>query len=116
MNEQSTFIIPPMPEPVEVWLVKHGGEPWQFFPIAPSIPYEVVHGPYYIIPGMMSLDELAEHDLFVMHRYLAGHRQWYVAKTAQMPFASKIGSTVSTAIEAQWAATYIAENPKENKL
>ncbi len=93
---------PPMPEPVEIWLgeLGHGFVPcWPHHPTAT--------GPYQIIPGMMSLDELAKRGVFVCNE----RGRWYVGNTQGTVCAASM--TDATALQTQWEATCIAREGGE---
>lgn len=102
-----------MPEPVEMWLAKDdSAEEWQFCDnVDDAECYAQRNGPHKIVPGMMSLDELAEHGVKVICR--DANLIWE-AESWDGTYAVTEGP-YSTALEAQWAATYLARTKQESK-
>ena len=101
-----------MPLPVDVWLYTDGDMPdgmsaeWCATTEKCSHPAWTVDGPHQIVPGMMSLDELAERGFLIE----AHSSTWRVIGPKDLKvFAHKI----PTALEAQWLATCLADKPYE---
>ncbi len=93
---------PPMPEPVEIWLgeLGHG-----FAPCGPHHPTAI--GPYQIIPGMMSLDELREHGFTIEWGWTDKH--WRIFEGRLLCQVSNFRRGYPTFPIAQWTATQIAK-------
>ncbi len=91
-----------MPEPVEVWLQEAGDSGWHAYATALG-PGMGRWGPFMIVPGMMSLDELAAKDYYIGNDYSS--RIWY---PYQVP-CHIAHTTFPTALEAQWAATQLTK-------
>lgn len=99
-----------MPEPVDVWLLHpEGGKRW--WSICYNEPHRMWHkdGPHRIVPGMMSLDELAKYNNYIGHDVHSD--LWYAYRPGQRIKYAKY----KTALEAQWAATCITRNKQETK-
>lgn len=92
----------PMPEPVDVWVYKYGDNPWVACEREPVNPAGDSLGPYQIIPGMMSLDELTKCGVFVCNE----RGRWYVRNRQGTVCAASM--TDATALQTQWEATCIA--------
>lgn len=101
----------PMPTPVYFWLQKcralNGGKHdvlfFQCCPVAHT--GWDIYGPFHIIPGMMSLDELAKYDLFTSARFAGDGVEWCV-ETNNLDEKSGF---FPSALHAQWAATQLAK-------
>lgn len=97
--------LPPMPDPVNVWLYQEYEDgPWH-----PSdgkvgntgcVEWTQMH--YTIVPGILSLDQLAAHDIYI--GCWSGGEGWAVMRYGQV-IAS---GGMDTALQAQWVATGIA--------
>ncbi len=95
---------PPMPPPVDVWLYRSGSsDGWFASSCKPDDDWPLRIGALKIIPGMMTLDELAEHGLGITFAQdLAG---WLVYRFV----SGNASKRFDTALEAQWAATQLAK-------
>jgi len=97
-----------MPEPVQVWLWRGQGGKWNIF-TNPVAPYGLTgDGPHTIIPGIMTPDELAKHELYIF----SNGDGWFVEiihKIEHRTLHKLMSKPLGTALEAQWAATQLAK-------
>lgn len=99
----------PMPEPVEVWLYQNTLAGYWSAKVTdkdhrPEPLWREWSGPHKIIPGTMSLDELASYGIFLSHS--DGTFMWCVKRRGEIVWSD---NTNTTALEAQWAATQLAK-------
>lgn len=90
-----------MLRPVNVWLYRPEHEGWFATVHKPGLSRRF--GPYKLVPGMMGLDELMSHRLYIGPR---DEGKWYVYRD---PGLVVVDDGFNTALEAQWAATCLAK-------
>lgn len=104
-----TLISEPMPAIQTVWVEHHIQGGWRCMGSKSDLPGTVAYGPYQVVPGMLSLAELAQRDLFP--RYDPTIKKWIVMRFTE----ARLPDDWNTPLESQWGATLEARKQVYNE-
>lgn len=93
------LVTEPMPEIQTVWLELHSDGKWRCVGSKSRAPGCVAYGPHEIVPGMLSLAELAARDLYP--RYSPKIKKWIVMRFKN----PRLPGDYTTPLLSQWYAT-----------